>query len=172
MRTLLLMRHAKSSHESEQLSDHDRPLDQRGRLDATRMGRFLIERNIVPQGFVSSTAVRARETAQLVMKGANQRGEPDLKAELYMAEPLAYVQVLSQLLFDSQRVMVVGYAEKNKKPLNEISLAELRAIDRQFSDDAQDVFNLKSAMERRKITGAPGTAEVRKQLTRWIKLLK
>ncbi len=109
MRTLLLMRHAKSSHDSEQLSDHDRPLDQRGRLDATRMGRFLIERNIVPQGFVSSTAVRARETAQLVMKGANQRGEPDLKAELYMAEPLAYVQVLSQLLFDFQRVMLVGH---------------------------------------------------------------
>ena len=67
---------------------------------------------------------------------------------------------------------VVAYAEKNKKPLNEISLAELRAIDKQFGSDAPEVFNLKSAMERRRITGAPGTAEVRKQLARWSKLLK
>ena len=67
---------------------------------------------------------------------------------------------------------VVAHAEKTRKPLNEISLAELRTIDRQFGDDAQDVFNLKAAMERRKITGAPGTTEVKKQLTRWIKLLK
>ena len=67
---------------------------------------------------------------------------------------------------------VVAYAEQTRKPLNEISLAELRAIEKQFGDDAQDVFNLKSAMERRKITGAPGTAEVRKQLARWSKLLK
>ena len=67
---------------------------------------------------------------------------------------------------------VVAYAEKTKKPLDEISLAELRVIDPQFGADAPDVFNLKSAMERRKITGAPGTSEVRKQLTRWSKLLK
>ena len=67
---------------------------------------------------------------------------------------------------------VVAFAEKNRKPLNEISLAELRAIDPHFGEDAQNVFNLKSAMERRKITGAPGTAEVRKQLARWVKQLK
>lgn len=109
MRTLLLMRHAKSSHEDEHLSDHDRPLDQRGRLDATRMGRFLMERNIVPQGFISSTAVRARDTAQLVMKAANQRGEAELKAELYLAEPAAFVQTLSKLAVDRQRLLLVGH---------------------------------------------------------------
>ncbi len=66
---------------------------------------------------------------------------------------------------------VVGWAEKSGKGLNEISLAELRAIDKHFGDDAAEVFNLSSAMERRKIVGAPGTGEVRKQLARWRKTL-
>ena len=50
-------------------------------------------------------------------------------------------------------------------------MVELRAIDKQFGDDAAEVFILSSAMERRKITGAPGTSEVRKQLARWKKVL-
>jgi argininosuccinate lyase len=66
---------------------------------------------------------------------------------------------------------VVAFAEKNGKPLNELSVAELRAIDQQFGDDAHDVFDLSAAMQRRKLTGAPGTNEVRKQLVRWRKSL-
>jgi argininosuccinate lyase len=67
---------------------------------------------------------------------------------------------------------VVAFAEKNGRALNAISATELRAIDKHFGEDAQEVFNLSSAMERRQITGAPGTAEVRKQLARWRKRLK
>jgi argininosuccinate lyase len=67
---------------------------------------------------------------------------------------------------------VVAHAEKNKKALNELTVKELHAIDKQFSDDALQVFNLSSAMSRRKLTGAPGTNEVQKQLARWKKALK
>jgi argininosuccinate lyase len=66
---------------------------------------------------------------------------------------------------------VVALAEKVSKPLNKLSFVELQSVGKQFGRDALDVFNLKRAMARRNITGAPGTKEVTKQLARWKKLL-
>jgi len=66
---------------------------------------------------------------------------------------------------------VVALAERTGKPLNELSLAELRSVDKAFSRDALGVFNLQRAMAKRDLTGAPGTKEVAKQLARWCELL-
>jgi argininosuccinate lyase len=66
---------------------------------------------------------------------------------------------------------VVALAEKTGKKLNEITLAELRSVSPEFGADAAKVFDLKSAMQLRKITGAPGTAQVKAQLQRWGKQL-
>jgi argininosuccinate lyase len=65
------------------------------------------------------------------------------------------------------KVSFTALAEKTGKRLNELTLAELRSVDHAFSRDAMDVFELKSAMSKRNITGAPGTKEVAKQLARW-----
>ena len=62
---------------------------------------------------------------------------------------------------------VVALAEKSGKPLNQLTLAELQSIDKTFGRDALGVFNLKTAMAKRNLTGAPGTKEVAKQLARW-----
>ena len=62
---------------------------------------------------------------------------------------------------------VVALAEKTGKPLNQLTLAELQGIDKTFGRDALGVFNLKTAMAKRNLTGAPGTKEVTKQLARW-----
>jgi argininosuccinate lyase len=62
---------------------------------------------------------------------------------------------------------VVALAEKTAKPLDQLTLAELRSVDKTFSRDALNVFNLKTAMSKRNITGAPGTKEVARQLARW-----
>ena len=62
---------------------------------------------------------------------------------------------------------VVALAEKTGKTLNQLKLAELQTIDKTFGRDALSVFNLKTAMAKRNITGAPGTKEVAKQLARW-----
>ena len=66
---------------------------------------------------------------------------------------------------------VVALAEKSGKPLNQLTLAELQGIDKTFARDALGVFNLKTAMAKRNLTGAPGTREVAKQLARWRKQL-
>jgi argininosuccinate lyase len=62
---------------------------------------------------------------------------------------------------------MVALAEKTGKPLNQLKLAELQTVDQTLDRDALGVFNLKTAMEKRNLTGAPGTKEVAKQLARW-----
>ena len=67
---------------------------------------------------------------------------------------------------------VVALAEKLGKPLNQLSLAELRSVHKSFASDALDVFDLKKAMAQRNLTGAPGVREVARQLARWHKKLR
>jgi len=67
---------------------------------------------------------------------------------------------------------IVALTEKSGKRLNELTLEELRSVDKAFAVDALKVFDLKYAMARRNIIGAPGTKEVRKQLARWRKILR
>ena len=66
---------------------------------------------------------------------------------------------------------VVGLAEKLAKPLNRLTLNELRGVSRKFKAGALEVFELKQALAKRTATGSPGTKEVKKQLRRWVKRL-
>jgi argininosuccinate lyase len=67
---------------------------------------------------------------------------------------------------------VVAAAEQAGKQLNEMDVAALQKIDRHFSDDVATMFDLKSAMSRRQMTGSPGTKQVASQLARWHKILQ
>ncbi len=66
----------------------------------------------------------------------------------------------------------MALAEKAGKPLNGLTFEELQSVDRRFGGDALKVFDVKEAMARRNILGAPGPKEVRKQLTRWRRILR
>jgi phosphohistidine phosphatase len=68
MKTLYMVRHAKSSWDDMSLSDHDRPLNGRGEKNAPEMGRRLKDRGILPDLLISSSAVRAYETARKIAK--------------------------------------------------------------------------------------------------------
>ena len=109
MKTLLILRHAKSSWRELGLSDHDRPLNKRGKRDAPRIGSLLSREDLLPDLIISSTAVRARKTAQLVMEASGYDGELRLEGDLYAAEPQAYVDILQALPDEIGRVMVVGH---------------------------------------------------------------
>ena len=65
---------------------------------------------------------------------------------------------------------LVALAERLGKPLDELTLAELQSVEQKFAVEALRVFDLRQAMARRQLTGAPGTREVGKQLARWKKL--
>jgi phosphohistidine phosphatase len=109
MKTLLIMRHAKSSWNDDSLSDHDRPLNERGEMDAPRMGAALTARDLVPDRILSSTAVRARTTAELVAQNCTFDGEISLDRNLYHAGPDEFIDALKGLPADLDRVLLVGH---------------------------------------------------------------
>jgi phosphohistidine phosphatase len=109
MKTLLILRHAKSSWKFPDLSDHDRPLNRRGKRDAPRMGKILKERGLVPDLVISSTATRAKDTAEAVAKYSGYKGKRIRFKPLYAAEPGAYLAVLRELTDNYQRVLIVGH---------------------------------------------------------------
>ena len=109
MKTLLILRHAKSDWGNSQLSDHDRPLNDRGKYDAPRMGAWLKHKKMVPELIISSTAERALTTAELVAQACEFEGELRPAKNFYLAGPPTYVETLNKLPDSFERVMVVGH---------------------------------------------------------------
>ena len=110
MKTLLLLRHAKSSWNDSSLEDRDRPLNARGRRDAPRVGDVLRDASLVPDLIISSDAVRAQATAVAVAEAAGYAGEIVVDPLLYLASPedvLAVLQTAPDA--NAQRVMIVAH---------------------------------------------------------------
>ena len=85
MKTLLLLRHAKSSWADPGQPDFERPLNERGRQTAPVIGRFLVQRMLKPDTVVCSPAERARETAALVLAAAELSPAVRYDARIYEA---------------------------------------------------------------------------------------
>ena len=109
MKQLLILRHAKSSWENDHLSDFQRPLNGRGRADAPRMGKLLAELDLRPELIISSSAKRARLTADAVAAASSYEGEIIYSRDLYMAMAEDYIEVLRELGGNHKLVMVVGH---------------------------------------------------------------
>jgi phosphohistidine phosphatase len=109
MKTLLVLRHAKSSWDDPGRGDHERPLNQRGLQDAPRMGALIRERRLIPDIVVSSDALRARSTAEAVAGAARYEGKILLDRQLYLAEPADILSVLRELHENAETVMIVGH---------------------------------------------------------------
>jgi phosphohistidine phosphatase len=109
MKNLLIMRHAKSSWEFTNLPDHDRPLNDRGKRDAPRMGKVLLKERLVPQLIISSSAARARSTAEKVAKVSRYSGEISIDSSLYRAGSSAYLNALRRQTSQYDTVLIVGH---------------------------------------------------------------
>jgi phosphohistidine phosphatase len=94
VKSVLLLRHAKSCWKHSELADHDRPLNKRGKRDAPLMGRLLKKEDLVPEIITNSTAIRAHATAKAVAKASGYKGEIILNKSLYAAGPEAYLNGL------------------------------------------------------------------------------
>jgi len=109
MKLLLILRHAKSSWKGKGISDHARPLNKRGKKAAPLMGQVLYEDDFVPDVILSSTALRARETADLVAEASGFEGEVDYLDDFYHAWPSDYLSALCSLSDKINTAMVVGH---------------------------------------------------------------
>src|SRR5687768_14584593 len=107
MKTLFILRHAKSSWDDPDLADFDRPLNERGKTTAPFMGRVMEGEGFVPGVLLSSPAVRARETARLVKEGAGFDIEIRHDERIYEASPQTLRQTAASIddRFDSAMIV-------------------------------------------------------------------
>lgn len=110
MKTLLLLRHAKSSWSDPDLADHDRPLNSRGKTSAPMMGALILEQGLTPDLIITSTAKRARKTAKKVAKACSYRGKIRQDPELYLTGSEGYLQAIhSAGDSDANNLMLIGH---------------------------------------------------------------
>ena len=110
MKTLLLVRHAKSSRDDPALTDRDRPLNDRGMRDAPKMAKRLAKRDLKPDVILSSPAVRALTTAQLMAEKLDYKGKDIVVDDrLYAAAPETLLKVIRELGDKPKRVMLIGH---------------------------------------------------------------
>jgi phosphohistidine phosphatase len=109
MKTLLLMRHAKSSWKDSELDDHERPLSKRGKRDAPKMGRLLRDEDLLPDLIVSSSARRCRKTAEQIIQNSGYRGETRICTELYEADAGKLRDFVGRIDDQFNRVLLIAH---------------------------------------------------------------
>ncbi len=110
MKTLYIVRHAKSSWANPLQEDHERPLNSRGKRDAPYMAEVLHDREPVPELLVSSVAKRARKTANYFRKEFGiDKSQLLIEDRLYHASPDMILQVIRDLSDDSDIVALFGH---------------------------------------------------------------
>ena len=110
MKTLLILRHAKSDWNAAFERDHERPINKRGRSDARTMGRLLADVDGLPDRIVTSSAVRARETLDLAMEEGDWGDIPvEVTERLYEASVLDVLEVVQNQSDAHDSLLLVGH---------------------------------------------------------------
>lgn len=109
MKTLFLLRHAKSSWRDESLPDFERPLNRRGKRAAETLGSYLKTNEILIELILSSPAVRARETVERMLKAAKLSTEVRYDQRIYGAGAVRLAEIVSQIESERKAVMIVGH---------------------------------------------------------------
>jgi phosphohistidine phosphatase len=110
LKTLLLIRHAKSDWNDPLLKDFDRPLNERGKRDAPVMGKRLVDKKVKIDAFISSPAKRAKKTAELIANEYEAKKEKIIFLdELYHAEPSTFFEVISKTDDDYKHIAIFSH---------------------------------------------------------------
>ena len=129
MKTLYLLRHAKSSWSFDELSDQQRPLNDRGRDDAPRMGQALAKRDIELDLLVSSPAVRALSTAALVARELNYPHDKiRVEGSIYGADVDGLLTVIHSLSDAAGSVLLVGHNPTITDTVNALSPSSINEM--------------------------------------------
>jgi phosphohistidine phosphatase len=109
MKTLYLLRHAKSSWKQDALADIDRPLSKRGRAAAEAVGGFLAAHHIEPGQILCSPAKRTRETLEYMQRRFDAALPTRFEKGLYLAEAPALLRRLRRLSDSIASLMIIGH---------------------------------------------------------------
>lgn len=109
MKTLFLLRHAKSSWKDETLADFERPLNSRGKRTTQTLSAFFTKERVNPDLILSSCAVRARQTIEAILRSGKLRNELRFDERIYEATAERLFDVISEVEKAVQSVMIVGH---------------------------------------------------------------
>jgi len=109
MRTLTLMRHAKSSWDDASVADHDRPLNGRGEKAAKKMAERLKDSGYVPDLVIVSSALRTQQTAAALQKRYGGALTLQREPRLYEAGAEAYADVIRETGDAVKHLMLIGH---------------------------------------------------------------
>jgi phosphohistidine phosphatase len=109
MKTIYMLRHAKSSWDDSSLPDHDRPLSDRGRAAAPRMGAYMDEAGYLPDLVLCSTSTRTRQTLDAVLSELGAEPAIEFQEELYLAGPGEMVDLVRSVPDTVESVLMVGH---------------------------------------------------------------
>lgn len=122
MKTIYLVRHAKSDWDDPSIRDFDRPLNKRGKNNAPAMGKLLKQQGIIPELVITSTAMRAKTTAELVT--AEIGIKPDkmvYEKELYLASAQEIFLLIKDTPPEYNSVMIVAHNPGITELLNRLT---------------------------------------------------
>ena len=108
-KTLLLLRHAKSSWEDPNLADHDRPLAPRGQRASKLIAAYLQAQGITPEQVLCSSSARTRETLERISAGFAGEVEVEIEEDLYMASAGDLLVRLRKVSGGVESLMVIGH---------------------------------------------------------------
>lgn len=109
MKTLYLLRHAKSDWSNPSLSDYDRPLNPRGRRSADAMGRYIARQGIKISKILSSSSLRTRQTVDRLLHAGDREVTTEFRDDLYLAGTTTLMDVIRDQPADADHVMLVGH---------------------------------------------------------------
>lgn len=110
MKTLTLLRHAKSSWADEGLDDHDRPLNTRGLRDAVTMADRLVSRNCIPTEIYCSSALRTRETSDAMLSAFKLDADRlHVMDSLYLASAATMLELIDSATPHVEHLMIIAH---------------------------------------------------------------
>ncbi len=109
MKTIFLLRHAKSSWDDNSLADHDRPLSERGRRAAPRIGAYMRGAGCQPDLVLCSTSKRTRQTLAAVLSELDVEPVVEFEEELYLAAPGTMIDLVRSVPDTVEAVLLVGH---------------------------------------------------------------
>jgi len=129
MKDLILVRHAKSSWKDPTLEDHKRPLNKRGEKDALKMGDRLERRGIAPELIISSSAVRAVETARSMAKKLGYRRKKIVvESRMYGASVPDLLDLIKEVDDSVTQLMLFGHNPELTELANRLGSREIDNI--------------------------------------------
>ena len=125
MKSLLIMRHAKSDYPADVPNDFERPLNKRGVKDSPRMARVVLGADLVPD-LIGSPARRAQETVSGLVDGGLRTRATSVDDRLYLADTQTLYEVISELPKECTSAMILGHNPGLESWIEELCGCRLR----------------------------------------------